>query len=728
MADPLDYTATKGAAGTTATTAAPSAPQSYDPLDYTTHPENSGRDATQSSPARAVPPPSITGTSWSSIGGNERGESVPYGGVSTFLRALDEGAGFDTTAVANTPPPPRADNPWATAIGQDLAKAAGVVGGMAKGLSFGLAPRLDRTIATPGQELNALPQAKFEASNPDLQTGSEIVGSLPTAAIGEGALARVIPPSLGTSVLHRALDVLGQGARGGIVGGTAGAGMNEDDPLSGAAGGAVVGAGIPSIMGLAKLLGQPAVDAVAARLVPSAADAQARAKIAQAFTRDMVTPTQAQTTLATLGPEGALIDTGPPKGNVIGLGSGVANQPGNARGIATQFLEGRMEGAPTRINAAINAATGNPANFHATMNNLADLRSTNAAPLYEQAFSKPAGMTDNLQGMLDDPVAQQGLKQGLEIQRIENAARVGRGQAPLATTDPAIQYDDNGDPRIVGVPNMRSLDAVKRGMDAMIEDARSDVTGQVAWTPRLRAIDDLRRTWVSALDQNNPDYAAARAAWAGPSEARDAMEMGRNILNNDPEVTADTVAGLSDGNKDFFRAGVARALKDKVDATQEGADATRKIFGNTLIRNKIAAGFGDDATFNQFRSTMENEGTYAQTRNAVLSGSRTAPLGADIKDVDYSAPVMLAAAGHPVAAAGKLIASQGGATPLDTNPVRTAIAKLLFSGGQSSDFFNALGNVQNRQLTPWARVPAGITGAIQAAQPPPRRQQGLLGQ
>ena len=189
MADPLDYTATKGAAGTTATTAAPSAPQSYDPLDYTTHPENSGRDATQSSPARAVPPPSITGTSWSSIGGNERGESVPYGGVSTFLRALDEGAGFDTTAVANTPPPPRADNPWATAIGQDLAKAAGVVGGMAKGLSFGLAPRLDRTIATPGQELNALPQAKFEASNPDLQTGSEIVGSLPTAAIGEGALS-----------------------------------------------------------------------------------------------------------------------------------------------------------------------------------------------------------------------------------------------------------------------------------------------------------------------------------------------------------------------------------------------------------------------------------------------------------------------------------------------------------------------------------------------------------
>ena len=599
---------------------------------------------------------------------------------------------------------------------------------MAKGLSFGLAPRLDRTIATPGQELNALPQAKFEANSPELQTGAEIVGALPTAAIGEGALTRVIPPSLGTSVLHRALDVLGQGARGGIVGGTAGAGLNEEDPLSGAAGGAVVGAGIPSVMGLAKLLGKPAVDAVAARLVPSAAEAQARAKIAQAFTRDMLSPAQAQTALATLGPEGALIDTGLPKGNVIGLGAGVANQPGNARGIATQFLEGRMEGAPTRINAAINTATGTPGEFNGTMSNLAQQRATAAAPKYDAAFSRiipTQEEADSVQRFIADPIGQDALDKGMRIIRLEKLA-TGDTFNPA---DYGVTTGDNGQYVLgSGTPNLRLMDAVKRGYDEIVDGFRDPTSGRLNLNQYGRAVNGARAAYVGALRDMYPRYGAALDAWGGPSQSMNALNMGRGILSEDPEVTADTIGGLSDNDKDFFRAGVARALKDKVDATQEGADATRKIFGNQLIRDKIRAGFGDDASFDQFANTMQNEGTYAQTRNAVLSGSRTAPLGADIKDVDYSAPLMLAAAGHPVAAAGKLIASQGGATPLDTNPVRTAIAKLLFSGGQGNDFFNALGNVQNRQLTPWVRVPAGITGAIQAAQPPPRRQQGLLGQ
>ena len=206
------------------------------------------------------------------------------------------------------------------------------------------------------------------------------------------------------------------------------------------------------------------------------------------------------------------------------------------------------------------------------------------------------------------------------------------------------------------------------------------------------------------------------------------MEMGRNILNNDPEVTAQTVAGLSDGNKDFFRAGVARALKDRVDATQEGADATRKIFGNTLIRNKIAAGFGDDATFNQFRSTMENEGTYAQTRNAVLSGSRTAPLGADIKDVDYSAPLMLAAAGHPVAALASLSRAREGRP----RSIPTRCAPRLPS------CCLAAARVMT-SLTRWEMCRTGSSPRGCACRPasqersrqpsrPPRRQQGLLGQ
>jgi hypothetical protein len=70
---------------------------------------------------------------------------------------------------------------------------------------------------------------------------------------------------------------------------------------------------------------------------------------------------------------------------------------------------------------------------------------------------------------------------------------------------------------------------------------------------------------------------------------------------------------------------------------------------------------------------------------------------------------------------------------MDTDPVRAQIAQQLFSQPgqqQASPYFQALQSAQSRLMTPWVRVPAGITGAIQAAQPPPRQPQrgGLLGQ
>ena len=51
---------------------------------------------------------------------------------------------------------------------------------------------------------------------------------------------------------------------------------------------------------------------------------------------------------------------------------------------------------------------------------------------------------------------------------------------------------------------------------------------------------------------------------------------------------------------------------------------TRRIFGNDLIRSKIAAAFDDPAAFAKFEQQMESESTFAQTRNQVLKGSPTA--------------------------------------------------------------------------------------------------------
>jgi hypothetical protein len=410
----------------------------------------------------------------------------------------------------------------------------------------------------------------------------------------------------------------------------------------------------------------------------------------------------------------------------------MASMPGTNRQIAQDFLNTRMEGAPTRINAAINAGTGTPGEFNGTMSNLAQQRATAAAPKYDAAFSRiipTQEEADSVQRFIADPIGQDALDKGMRIIRLEKLA-TGDTFNPA---DYGVTTGDNGQYVLgSGTPNLRLMDAVKRGYDEIVDGFRDPTSGRLNLNQYGRAVNGARAAYVRALRDMYPRYGAALDAWGGPSQSMNALNMGRGILSEDPEVTADTIGGLSDNDKDFFRAGVARALKDKVDATQEGADATRKIFGNQLIRDKIRAGFGDDASFDQFSNTMQNEGTFAQTRNEVLKGSQTARRIAGQQDVDLGTPLTLLATGHPLPAAVNMLRQTAKANPaMDTDPVRAAIAQQLFGQPgqqQANPYFQALQSAQSRLMTPWVRVPAGITGAIQAAQPPPKQQQGLLGQ
>lgn len=640
--------------------------------------------------------------------------------ASTFLRAMDEAAGFDTTAITGTPAPSRGDNPWASTIGQAVNKVAGIVGGLGKGLSFGLGPLVDTALTTPGQQQAQLPQQKFQANYPELQTGSEIVGALPTAALGEAALTKVIPAVTNPSLVGRALNVGGQSVRGGIVGGTAGAGMNEEDRASGAISGAVVGAGIPLTLGALGVLGRPALDATAARMFPGAAGEQATGKLAQAFNRDMITPDEAQAALKRLGPLGGMIDVGGP--NVRGLGEAVASKPGVGQQVAEDFLNTRAEGAPGRINAAVNLATGDPGNFHATMTDLDNARRTAAAPKYEAAFSRIVTTPQEaaqVQPFISDPIGQKAMNDGLRIIELENLAK---GQ-PFKPADYGVTRSQNGSYVLGdGVPNLRLMDAVKRGYDNIVEGYRDPVTGKLALDQYGRAVNQVRAAYTGKLRDMYPRYGGALDAWGGPSGSMDALAMGRGVLSNDPEVTSQAIANLSPGDRSFFQAGVARAIKDRADSVPDGADTTRRIFGNQLIRDKIAAGFGDPNAFNQFSNTMQNEATFAQTKNAVLSGSPTARRLAAQQDVDYVRPAMIAAGGHPVAAGVDLLRQVGrSGTGIDTNPVQTALARQLFTQ-PGSDYFDALKRLQSRQVTPWVRLPAGLTGSVEASQ----QKRGLL--
>ena len=232
---------------------------------------------------------------------------------------------------------------------------------------------------------------------------------------------------------------------------------------------------------------------------------------------------------------------------------------------------------------------------------------------------------------------------------------------------------------------MQALDAAKQGLDDMLEKYRDPTTGKLNLDSQGRAINNLRASFVNNLDTLNPDYAAARQAYAGPSQSLDAMNMGKRALSNDPEVNAKIVSNLSPGDKQFYLQGVTRALQDKISSAQDGADVTRRIFGNDLIRNKIAAAFDDPAAFAKFQQQMEAENQFAQTRNAVLKGSQTARRLAG--QADMSAPLADAGrqlvSGNLGAAAGSALKGAANYLLQPSQAQSAALGNLLFTPGEA---------------------------------------------
>lgn len=273
-----------------------------------------------------------------------------------------------------------------------------------------------------------------------------------------------------------------------------------------------------------------------------------------------------------------------------------------------------QRGAQAAVDQAQAAVQGAQADKEAILTRLRQAQADGSANAPGAVWSP------RLQQFLDDPIAKAGLHQGLEVQRLESLAQ---GKTFNPTEYGIVGADESGAPVVGAVPNMRTLDAVKRGLDNIVEQYRDPTTGRLALDQRGRAVDAVRKAFVDHMDSLNPDYAAARAAWAGPSQSMDALTLGRRALNNDPEVTASVVSKMSPSDRQFFLSGVTRALQDKISSAQDGADVTRKIFGNSLIRSKIASAFDDPEAFQRFEKQMTAEAQYAATRNEVLKGSQT---------------------------------------------------------------------------------------------------------
>lgn len=462
------------------------------------------------------------------------------------------------------------------------------------------------------------------------------------------------------------------------------------------------GATAPSAVAVANL-GGPAAAALRNRF--GAPETQAANRVGAALRADVAAsgPGPAQIAQGLTDAGGAPLNAMDVGGeNLRGLAGQVARMPGPGRQQIMAALNGRDASAGPRLADAVNTMTGGGAGGNFLVERaLNDQARSAAAPLYGQAYLAPALNPDlmapdgALGKLMARPSMQQAAQRALTIAREE-----GRDPSTLGIT-----FNEAGDPAFARVPSWQSLDLLKRGLDDTLNTFRDSTTGRLNLDEGGRAIDQTRRAYLSLLDENNPAYAAARAAYSGPQQSRGALLQGAQIFNKDPDQITSEVAALTPGDQRFYRLGAANTLKTQLAQTSSGGNEALRLMGNDYRQQQLRAVFPNA---DQLLGVAGDENRMFQTRQAVLGGSQTAARLAQDQGQSSGMLQPLAEAGTAILAHEPVLAAKSGLSALQA----------IFKGGAMTPEIGgkvAGALLQNDPMT--AR--AWLFDAFNRASPPP---------
>lgn len=579
----------------------------------------------------------------------------------------DPWAEFVTTPAPAPKAPPRMPLQIVDDAVRQIAK--GVTFGFADELAAGANAAVGSLTGEPGSfsdrytanlEAERGKDKAFETANPGTATALQVGGSF------LNPVTRFLPG--GSLPVQMAKNAAMGGAMGAATGFGEGEGgfMNRAMPaITGGVTGAAIGAAIPPLaLGVAKGaraagtwmgLTDPAVDGQRQLLQAIGADVAAGGD-------DL--PTIAGR-LKAVPPDQPMILPDMAGEATMGLAQAVSREPGVGRATAKATVDARGGlNQSARLADAVKRGIS-AEDFLATKDDLLKTRATTARPLYEKAFGETiptAEQADRVQRFIKDPIGQEALQKGLRIIELEHLAdgtpfnpamygvvREGAAAAP-APTRPAVgmpgMLPATPGARVAGnapkggntgkfilepdkVPNLRLMDAVKRGYDEIVEGFRNEY-GKLQLDQYGRAVNNARAVYTGSLRDMFPQYGDALNAWAGPSKALDAMNLGKRVLTGEADETGKAIAAMSPSEKDMFRIGVARSLIDRVKSGGDTEDIRKlkSIWGSEAIRERVAAAFDDPKAFDEFSEFMKREMDMARTNQVInpRAGSQTASI------------------------------------------------------------------------------------------------------
>ena len=481
---------------------------------------------------------------------------------------------------------------------------------------------------------------EFAQRRPTAAFATELAGgALPAAiaALATPATGGAAAPAAAGTLGRIAANPVARGIATGILsGGIAGAGAAEEgERLPGSAVGAVLGGGMGGIMPLAFRGASSAADWLRERIAPSAEDVTrgAARRVSRALGRADegrgMSPQEAAQKLAqdrARGIPSTLANVDPA---LVGLAETVAQRSGASSNIIEAQLGRQMSDVRERVMGRTGRALKAGRYYDEEQALASDLR-TRARDLYEDAYSFGTVDDSRILTVLQNPQFKRFFDKARDIADTEKMAASLRGEDPSKyELTPIYTMDAAGNITETALPDVRTLDYIKRGIDTVIERG---FEGEGISKAEASALRDLRRQFVNAIDEATIDpntgvsaYALARRDYAGDMEVLDAMRTAREKFTRlPPEEVADFVSTASRAEVDAFRTGAFRNIYDKIMESPQNFNAAKRIVNSPQTMDRLRPLFDTQAQFNLYKAALLREAQLFDQSSKILSGSPTA--------------------------------------------------------------------------------------------------------
>jgi hypothetical protein len=184
---------------------------------------------------------------------------------------------------------------------------------------------------------------------------------------------------------------------------------------------------------------------------------------------------------------------------------------------------------------------------------------------------------------------------------------------------------------------------------------------------------------LSEIDRLNPDFASARAKWAGAAQFEDMLEKSNRFMTISGAEFENLMKDLPKIDREAVRIGAIQAIEDKIERGQWTQNVA-KFFQTPAMERKMRLLFDTKEGFSAFKNKLKASAAKQATFDAVRGQSATARRTAAASESNSWVDKLTAAAdslSSPAQAVRRGVGLLGRVKPGMSEKARTATAELL---------------------------------------------------